>query len=411
MRKHKSNFLIAILALILMIAGSVVIYTVGPRVAETQGAPSNTYILHHLPMVVAAIIAMIVMALDWQNIMLKFSRKFLGRTIAIPKNEVIWGKFALVLTAISAFLCVIIAVLGRLGSSLVDCNLGACRSLNLHGFGFQAVEMFKFCVMFYVAYLITKNKREGTFDQAPMWVPIIFILVFTGSVICVGQKDFGSTAVIVAMITAMLFIAGISWKHLFILLAAYAVLGFLMIITSEHRRARMSGFAEGSYHLSNSLIGIGTGGFSGVGLENSVQTVGYLPEALTDSIFSVICEAFGFFGAMLALVAFAVLLWQILAVAKQSENLMMRMVAVAVFAWIFAHVIINIGGMIGVIPMKGITLSFLSYGGTSLIFTGAAIGTVLYISEWTKRGKIIDEDSSSRRGERRSRNAGYSRYS
>ena len=106
MRKHKSNFLIAILALILMIAGSVVIYTVGPRVAETQGAPSNTYILHHLPMVVAAIIAMIVMALDWQNIMLKFSRKFLGRTIAIPKNEVIWGKFALVLTAISAFLCV-----------------------------------------------------------------------------------------------------------------------------------------------------------------------------------------------------------------------------------------------------------------------------------------------------------------
>ena len=89
MRKHKPDIVIALIALGLILAGTIVIFAVGPRVAETKGAPSNTYILHHLPMVAGAIFMMIFMALDWQNLVAKLSRKFLKRTIVIPRNEVI----------------------------------------------------------------------------------------------------------------------------------------------------------------------------------------------------------------------------------------------------------------------------------------------------------------------------------
>lgn len=412
MRKHKPDIVIALIALSLILAGTIVIFAVGPRVAETKGAPSNTYILHHLPMVAGAIFMMIFMALDWQNLVAKLSRKFLKRTIVIPRNEVILEKYALKLLTIAAIMTAAIAVLGSFGFPLVECNLGACRSFRIAGFGFQAVELFKFAVMVYVASLIAKRKREKTFDKKEMWIPIIAIIAFTGAFVCVGQKDLGSTVVIVFMILAMLFIAGVSMKNMAKIFFALLLVAVPMIVLFPHRVERLLGFAETSYHLENSLIGIGTGGITGVGLGNSVQAVGYLPEALTDSIFSVVCEAWGLVGAVAIILAFALLLRRILKVAMHSKNTMMRLMAVAVFAWIFAHVIINVCGIIGLIPMKGITLSFLSYGGTSLLFTGAAVGVVLYISGWTRREEvIIDEDSSSRRGEWRSRHAGYSRYS
>ena len=104
MRKHKPDIVIALIALGLILAGTIVIFAVGPRVAETKGAPSNTYILHHLPMVAGAIFMMIFMALDWQNLVAKLSRKFLKRTIVIPRNEVILEKYALKLLTIAAIM-------------------------------------------------------------------------------------------------------------------------------------------------------------------------------------------------------------------------------------------------------------------------------------------------------------------
>ena len=411
MRKHRPDFIIAILVLMLLAIGTVVIFTVGPRVAETSGAPSNTYIVHHLPMVAAAIFLMIVMALDWQDLIVKFSRKRLKKTIVVPKNEVILERFSFALLGISAMLCVLIALLGNLGvGSLVECNLGACRSFRIFGFGFQAVEMLKFAVMIYVASLIDKRKREGTFDGASTWVPIVTIIIFTLVVICAGQKDLGSTVVILFMILLMLFVSGASLWNIGKLGLGLAIALAFMVIFFRHRIERIMNFQEG-YHLDNSLIGIGTGGIFGVGLGNSMQTVGYLPEALTDSIFSVICEAFGLLRTSAILLLYLVLLWRILKISRYTENMTQRLIAVAVFAWILAHVIINICGMTGMTPMKGITLSFLSYGGTSLVFTCAAVGIVIYISGWTKREEVLDEDSSSRRGERGTRHAGDRRYS
>jgi cell division protein FtsW len=187
----------------------------------------------------------------------------------------------------------------------------------------------------------------------------------------------------------------------------------VLIAVAPHRIARISGW-EGdgdSYHLESSIITFGTGGLTGLGLGNSIQASGYLPESLTDSIFSIVGETWGFIGASLVVIIFALLLSRILRVSQQTEDGEQSLFAVSVFAWIVSHVIINIGGMLGIIPMKGITLPFLSYGGTSMLFVAFAVGMVIQISGWTKRKENINEDSSSRWGQRRTRHAGSSRRS
>lgn len=411
MRKHRPDYWIFLLALGLIVVGTIVIFAVGPRVAETKGISSNYYILHHLPMIIAALFLMVMMACDWQELVAKFTRKFFRRTVSIPKNEVILAWAAPKLLVIACVLCAAIAILGAMGvEQLVDCNLGACRSFKLFGFGFQAVEMLKFAIMLYVANIISKRHKEGTYGKAELWVPVIAIVIFTLVFVCVGQKDLGSTVVIIFMLGLMLFASGIKWKAIIISFIVLALVAVPLIALFPHRIKRLLGFGE-NYHVYNSVVGIGTGGVFGVGLGNSVQAAGYLPETLTDSIFSVICESWGLLGGTLVMLLFVLLLSRILRVARHTEDMAMRMMVIAVFAWILAHVIMNTCGMIGLIPMKGITLSFLSYGGTSLVFTGAAVGIVLYISGWTRREEVINEDSSSRRGEWRPRNAGDRRRS
>jgi cell division protein FtsW len=178
-------------------------------------------------------------------------------------------------------------------------------------------------------------------------------------------------------------------------------------VFSPHRVARLASFGD-SYHVENSLISLGTGGFLGVGMGNSIQSTGYLPEALSDSIFSIIGEVMGFVGTIGVLLLFLGMLIKMVSVSRHTEQAERALFVIGVIAWIFAHVIINVGGMIGIIPVKGITLPFLSYGGTSMLFVAFVLGIVLQISSWTKR-EIVDENSSSRRGQWRPRNASRSR--
>jgi cell division protein FtsW len=225
------------------------------------------------------------------------------------------------------------------------------------------------------------------------------------------QKDLGSTVVIAMMMFCMAWVGGVALKHFAVALAIFAAIGAGLIITAEHRVQRLTGWESGdNYHVENSLISFGTGGLLGVGLGNSIQSSGYLPESLTDSIFSIIGETWGFIGTTLVILAFAVLLFRIMRVSERADSQDSSLFCVAVFAWLISHVIMNIGGMLGIIPMKGITLPFLSYGGTSMMFAAFAVGMVIQISGWTKRTNI-NEDSSSRRGQRGTRYASSGRRS
>jgi len=217
----------------------------------------------------------------------------------------------------------------------------------------------------------------------------------------------------------MLFVAGINKKIILTIFGALIVAGVVLIFTSPHRIERVLTYIQGdntstsdaeSYHVQHAKIAIGSGGLFGVGIGGSVQASGYLPEAINDSIFAIIGETFGFIGTVALLALFVALLMRLLGVMDHMVDIRLKLLAAGVFGWLGAHVILNIAAMIGIIPLTGITLPLLSYGGTSMIFMAAALGLVFQLSKYTIHPSRIkeatDENSRRGRGVRRTRYAG-----
>ena len=215
--------------------------------------------------------------------------------------------------------------------------------------------------------------------------------------IVVSQKDLGSAVPLGVIALTILFVAGIKIWKIMILFAVILALGVGMILSSPHRRERLftftgKGDATTDYHIENALITVGSGGFLGVGIGNNVQTAGYLPESITDSMFAVVSEMWGFVGAVTVIGLYVHLFMEILKVANTSENLYFRLVTMGVFAWLFSQVAVNISAMIALIPLTGITLPLLSKGGTSLLITCFGLGLVINISRFTARTEISDDE-------------------
>ena len=215
--------------------------------------------------------------------------------------------------------------------------------------------------------------------------------------IVVSQKDLGSAVPLGVIALMILFVAGIKIWKIMIMFAVILALGVGMILSSPHRRERLftftgKGDATTDYHIENALITVGSGGFLGVGIGNNVQTAGYLPESITDSMFAVVSEMWGFVGAVTVIGLYVHLFMEILKVANTSENLYFRLVTMGVFAWLFSQVAVNISAMIALIPLTGITLPLLSKGGTSLLITCFGLGLVINISRFTARTEISDDE-------------------
>ncbi len=215
--------------------------------------------------------------------------------------------------------------------------------------------------------------------------------------IVVSQKDLGSAVPLGVIALTILFVAGIRIWKIMIMFAVILALGVGMILSSPHRRERLftftgKGDATTDYHIENALITVGSGGLLGVGIGNNVQTAGYLPESITDSMFAVVSEMWGFVGAVAVIGLYVHLFMEILKVANTSENLYFRLVTMGVFAWLFSQVAVNISAMIALIPLTGITLPLLSKGGTSLLITCFGLGLVINISRFTSRTEISDDE-------------------
>ena len=399
MRKHKTDKIIALLVIILMLTSLVIVYAIGGRVAVANNAAkgkhfSELYFFTHHAVIIGLSIASMIAGY-------KIPYKFLAKIA----KKLFW---------FSIILCLVVTIGGKLNAPFVTCDLGACRAfyVPIISVGFAPVELLKISTALYGAYLIKTRKKAGQLDSKEFWVPYATIFAMTAVFVGGFQKDLGSTVVISMILASMALVGGVPVKSLVIAGGVLLLSAGALIVVAPHRIARISGW-EGdgdSYHLQSSIITFGTGGLTGLGLGNSIQASGYLPESLTDSIFSIIGETWGFIGTSLIVMVFALLLSRILRVSERTEDTEQSLFAVSVFAWIISHVIINVGGMLGIIPMKGITLPFLSYGGTSMLFAAFAVGVVIQISGWTKR-KDINEDSSSRRGQRRARYASSSRRS
>lgn len=191
----------------------------------------------------------------------------------------------------------------------------------------------------------------------------------------------------------MWFVAGLPVKRVLQFLGVVAIVLALAIGTSGYRRDRVMTFMNperdcqtSGYQACQALIAVGTGGLFGKGIGHSVQAYGYLPEAANDSIFAVLAEKFGFVGVSALLVVFWAFFTRLKNIMERAPDNFSRLVVAGILAWLSTQTIINIGAMIGLLPLKGITLPFISYGGTSIIFVTAAIGLVFNISRYTTFG-------------------------
>ena len=293
------------------------------------------------------------------------------------------------------------ALLALIGSSLAKCELGGCRWFNFGSVSFQPAEFLKLGLVLYLAQLTAKWKKEGKLESRDYLQPYAIIAVVALFLVVILQKDLGTGLAVVAIILAIMYMGGIKTSVFVAVLAIVAVGGVVAIVSSPHRLERMttfsgSGNADENYHIDNAKMAIGTGGLAGVGIGNSVQATGYLPESINDSVFAVMGETFGFLGLFAVIMAFTILLMRLLKVSQKLET-EESLVVVGIFAWIAAQVVVNIASMTGLVPLTGITLPLLSYGGTSMMFVAFSLGLTLQLSCYTGR-EVRNEGISSRRG-------------
>ena len=372
---------------VLMAIGLIVIFAIGPQRASFLNSAygsdysSNYFFIHQLISVLLSTAAFI------------FAFRYPYEKLREYSKWIMLAGIALNL---------ILALLALVGSSLASCQLGGCRWINMGPLGgFQPAELLKLGLVLYLANLVGRYKEQGKLESRDFLQPYAIVSIISLFFSVVVQKDLGTGAVMMAIILAILYMSGIKMSIFVTALSLVLVGGVASIVISPHRMERMmtfsgEGSADENYHIDNAKMAIGTGGLWGVGIGNSVQATGYLPESINDSVFAVMGETFGFLGLATVVVAFALLLFRTL---KVSTRLVTEksMIVVGVFAWVGTQVIVNIAAMTGLIPVTGITLPLLSYGGTSMVFVAFSLGLVSQLSCYTGR-EVNNESISSRRG-------------
>ncbi len=392
-RRHKSNLVILFTTLGLMALGLIVIYAIGPMRANVLNSTygtnydPNSFFLGQLRSVLLSLVAFFVAfkVVPYQYLQ-KYSKPIM--IVALAMSVLLW-------------------VLAKMGSSLVRCELGECRWFDFGIVSFQPAEFLKLALVVYLADFISRKQKDQTIGKwREFWLPLIIICGTSLALVVVAQGDLGSGVALIAIIFGMLLVSGISTRQYLIMVAIVLAGSVFAVATSEHRMQRVDawiatltgGESSGSnYHIENAMLAIGVGGLFGVGVGNSVQATGYLPESINDSVFAIMGETFGFVGLFLVVAIFGIMLLNMLKVAEGTVEPDNRLFVIGVFSWMAAQVVVNIMGMTSLIPVTGITLPLLSYGGTSMIFIAAALGFVLQLSCYTSREVITNEDISSRR--------------
>lgn len=264
---------------------------------------------------------------------------------------------------------------------------GSVRWLGIGPLTLQASEFAKCGIVIYMAGYLLRRENEVQGQLSGFLKPMIIVALV--SMLLLAEPDFGATVVIVCTILGMIFLAGARlWQFLLLLAVAGVALGGLAL-SSPYRLARMVSFLnpwatpyDSGYQLTQSLIAFGRGGFWGVGLGNSIQKLFYLPEAHTDFLFAILAEELGMFGQFLILGLFAVLVGRVFYLGKLARQLDEKFTAYLTYGLgllLGLQVIINVGVNIGILPTKGLTLPFMSYGGSSMLFNCAIMAILLRV--------------------------------
>jgi cell division protein FtsW len=286
--------------------------------------------------------------------------------------------------------CVVLLML--VGAFFLDKSHATHRWIKFGPVGIQPSELAKLAVILYLAWFLDLKRRSAKMEFCKQDFVQTILPAVGPILVCVAvillQPDLGTAVDIVVIATAVLFVAGLSWKWIVCGMAGALPILYLLISHVSYRQARLMAFLnpasdpQGSgFQLLQSLIAVGSGGFSGVGLMESKQKLFYLPEAHTDFIYAVICEELGFIGALLVIGLFVVYGWRGLRASFNAPDAFGRLLALGITAMVISQALINFAVVLGMVPTKGIPLPFVSYGGSSLLVMLLATGVLLNISQ------------------------------
>lgn len=283
-------------------------------------------------------------------------------------------KFSLLILIINLILLILVLIPG-IGNQA----LGARRWLDLGFFSIQPTEMMKFSLSLYLSTWLTKAR--------PFWNFLLILGLILGLIML--QPDLGTAIVIIFTSVIVYYVSGANWLHFFVLMIIGGLSGTGLILSSSYRRERLLTFLNpthdplgSSYHVRQALIAIGSGGLWGLGIGQSRQKYQFLPQVTTDSIFAVIAEELGFIGAALVIVVLFAIIYKAFKIARMAGDDFSRLFATAIASWLAVQTVVNLAAMLALLPLTGVPLPFISYGGSSLIIILIAVGFLLNISRY-----------------------------
>jgi len=345
--------------LLLMGIGVVMVYSASSVIAEERFSSDAYFFKRQVAYALVAILALIVCR-------------------HVPYG--LYRKMAYPILA-SAFLLVLAVFIPGVGHAVG----GAKRWIRMAGFTFQPSEFAKLAMIIYLAY--SMSKKQGKLKVFSIGVLPHAIVCGSLGVIVLMQPDFGTAAMLALIAWTMLFVGGVRLSNLLGGVVAVLPVAYYILIHAGYRMRRIQGFldpwkyeSDAGYQVVHSLMAFGSGGIMGTGLGMSYQKLFYLPEPHTDFIFSVLAEELGLVGVCLVLGLYALILWRGIVIAMRATDLFATYLTVGLVAALGLQVCVNLGVAMGLLPTKGLTLPFISYGGTSLVMNAAAIGILMNIS-------------------------------
>ncbi len=349
--------------LALCLIGAIMVFSASAVMARDEYGNGSHFLLRQLLWLVFGLAGMMaVMNLDYRK---------------LRRPEVIFtGLFIVLVLLVGAF--------------FLDKSHATHRWIRLGPASLQPSELAKLAVIFYLAWFLERRRRPESFginDWKHTILPALLpVLVLVGLVVI--EPDLGTALEIFLIAVAMLYVAGLNGKYILGAGLASLPIIYLLIVRVSYRYERVIAFLNPTadpqgrgFQLLQSLIAVGSGGFTGVGLMESKQKLFYLPEAHTDFIFAVLCEELGFIGGALVLGLFAVYGWRGMRSAFKSNDDFGRLAALGITVMVLSQALINLGVVLGMMPTKGIPLPFISYGGSSLLVMLLATGILLNISQ------------------------------
>lgn len=297
----------------------------------------------------------------------------------------VWRKLVVPIFLFAIALLVLVFIPG-IGTTVY----GAARWIQIGPISFQPSETMKLAIVLYLAAFFSSKGKGKTGDFYEGFVPFLAIMAVVGFLV-VKQPDTGTLGLILLIAMAVFFAAGANLSHILLLIFGGTALLGILIKLAPYRMSRMLVFLNpehdplgAGYQMTQALMALGSGGLFGAGLGQSRQKFNYLPEPVTDSIFAILGEEFGLVGTLVVIGLFVFLAWRGLRIAKTAPDEFGRLLAIGIVSWIVFQAFINISAISGLIPLTGIPLPFISYGGTSLAVLLAAVGILLNVSKQSK---------------------------